>query len=70
MWQQRWLEFLKDYEFMLFYHPEKMNVVADVVSRKTVGTLASLAGQWKLMEDFVNRKSFFAVSGKILIVKS
>ena len=31
MRQQRWLEFLKDYDFGLNYHPGKANVVADAL---------------------------------------
>ncbi|GAU45204.1 hypothetical protein TSUD_139090 [Trifolium subterraneum] len=34
MRQRRWLEFLKDYDFELSYHPGKDNVVADALSRK------------------------------------
>ena len=33
MCQRRWLEFLKDYDFELSYHPNKANVVADTLSR-------------------------------------
>ncbi|KOM26093.1 hypothetical protein LR48_Vigan230s000400 [Vigna angularis] len=36
MRQRRWLEFLKDYDFELLYHPGKANVVADALSRKAV----------------------------------
>jgi len=32
------MEFLKDYDFELLYHPGKANVVADSLSRKTYGT--------------------------------
>ena len=36
MRQRRWIEFLKDYDFELLYHPRKANVVADTLSRKTI----------------------------------
>ena len=32
MRHRRWLEFLKDYDFKLSYHPGKANVVADALS--------------------------------------
>ncbi|MCI73584.1 RNA-directed DNA polymerase (Reverse transcriptase), partial [Trifolium medium] len=32
----RWLEFLKDYDFELSYHPRKANIVADALSRKSL----------------------------------
>ena len=32
--QRRWLEFLKDYDFELQYHPGKANVVANALSQK------------------------------------
>ncbi|XP_070014159.1 uncharacterized protein [Nicotiana sylvestris] len=38
--QRRWIELLKDYDITILYHPEKANVVADVLSRK-----AALANQ-------------------------
>ena len=36
MRQRRWMEFLKDYEFELKYHPGKANVVADTPSIKSL----------------------------------
>jgi hypothetical protein len=34
MRQRRWLELIKDYDLEIHYHPAKVNVVADVLSRK------------------------------------
>ena len=50
MRQRRWMEFLEDYDFSLHYHPNKANVVADTLSRKSRGTLASIASQeWRML---------------------
>ena len=35
--QRRWLEFVKDYNIKIHYHPGKTNVVADDLSRKSYG---------------------------------
>ena len=43
MRQRGWMEFLEDYDFTLHYHPGKTNVVADALSRKSRGDLASIA---------------------------
>ena len=51
MRQQRWMEFLEDYDFTLHYHPSKENVVADALSRKSQGALASIASwEWRMLE--------------------
>ena len=51
MRQHRWMEFLEDYDFTLHYHPGKANVVADALSRKSRGALASLASrEWRMLE--------------------
>ena len=51
MRQRRWMEFLEDYDFTLHYHPGKENVVADALSRKSRGALASIASQeWRMLE--------------------
>ena len=39
--QRRWMEYLEDYDFTLIYHLGKANVVADALSRKSRGVLAS-----------------------------
>ena len=51
MRQRRWMEFLEDYDFTLHYHPGKENVVADALSRKSRGALASIASrEWRMLE--------------------
>ena len=45
------MEFLKDYDFTLHYHPGKANVVADALSRKSREALASIASrEWQMLE--------------------
>jgi len=46
------MEFLKDYDFELLYHPGKANVVADALSRKTMHTAHLMIKEVKLLEKF------------------
>ena len=49
--QRRWMEFLEDYDFTLHYHLGKANVVADALSWKSRGALASIASlEWRMLE--------------------
>ena len=51
MRQCRWMEFLEDYDFTLHYHPGKVNVVANALSRKSRGVLASVPSrEWQMHE--------------------
>ena len=51
MRQRRWMEYLEDYNFTLHYHPGKENVVADALSRKSRGVLASVTSrEWQMLE--------------------
>ena len=43
MRQRRWIELLKDYDYQILYHPKKANVVADALSRKSMGSLVHVA---------------------------
>ena len=45
MRQRRWMEYLEDYDFILHYHLGKANVVADALSQKSRGVLASIASR-------------------------
>ena len=53
MRQRRWLELIKDYDFEIHYHPEKANVMADVLSRKSYcNSLVAKQRFPKLHEEF------------------
>ena len=45
MRQCRWMEYLEDYDITLNYHPGKINVVVDALSRKSRGVLAIVASR-------------------------
>jgi hypothetical protein len=51
--QRRWLELIKDYDLEIHYHPGKVNLVADDLSRKEhvhSAIVAQLLGE--IVEDF------------------
>jgi len=52
MRQRQWLEFLKDYDFQLSYHPGKANVVVDALSRKSLHMSALMVKELELIEKF------------------
>ncbi|WJX88383.1 hypothetical protein P8452_70481 [Trifolium repens] len=52
MRQRRCLEFLKDYDFELSYHPGKANVVADALSRKSLHMSSLMMKELDLIEEF------------------
>jgi len=51
MRQHRWMEYLKDYDFELLYHPGKANVVADALSRKMVHLSAMMIKELEFIEQ-------------------
>jgi len=56
MRQKRWMEFFKDYDFKLLYHPGKANVVVDALSRKVVHTAHLMIKEMELLEKFRDMK--------------
>ncbi|RVW97780.1 Transposon Ty3-I Gag-Pol polyprotein [Vitis vinifera] len=64
MRQRRWIELLKNYDCIIQYHPGKTNVVADALSRKSVGYLAAIRGcQRQLLEELRSLQVHFRVMG-------
>jgi len=52
MRQCRWLELVKDYDVEILHHPDKANVVADALSRKTAHSSAMLTRQHNIQREF------------------
>ena len=51
MRQHRWMKYLEDYDFTLQYHPGKANVMANALSQKSRGVLASMASrEWLILK--------------------
>ena len=50
MRQRRWMEYLKDYDFELLYHPGKANVVADALSQKRMHISTMMVKELELIE--------------------
>ena len=49
--QRRWMELIKDYDCVIYYHPGKANVVVGALSRKTMQTLRALNAQLSLTNE-------------------
>ena len=46
------MEFLKNYEFELKYHPCKVNMVADALSKKSLNVVWMMIKETELIESF------------------
>ena len=63
MRQRRWLELIKDYDCTIEYHPRKVNIVADALSRKSRCSTSSLnAVRVSLLKEFRNSAISLRVS--------
>src|ERR1044072_5567639 len=46
------MEYIKDYDFTLQYHPGKANVVADALSRKGMHVSIMMIEEMRMIEEF------------------
>ena len=53
--KRRWLEFLKDYDMSVHYHPSKANVVAGDLTKLYMGNVAHVEVERKEIVKDVNR---------------
>ena len=53
--QRRWLEFHKDYDMSVYYHPWKANVVANALSRLSMGSVSHVEEKIKELVNDVHR---------------
>ena len=47
--QRKWLELFKDYDCIIDYHPGKVNVVTDALSRKAMAALLIQRSEWRIV---------------------
>ena len=59
--QRRWLEFIKDYDISMHYHPGKANKKADALSRLSMGSVAHVEKEIKELMKDVHRLAHFGV---------
>ena len=53
--QWRWLELLKDYDMNVHYHPGYSNIVADALSRMSMGSISHIEDEMKELAKDVHR---------------
>ena len=50
--QKRWLELIKNYDLTINYHPEKVNMMVDALSKKSVRSIvAFIISQVEILQD-------------------
>ena len=59
------MELLKDYNCTILYHPGKANVVADTMSRKSMGSLAHIAPARRLLVEELHKLESKGVQFKL-----
>ena len=44
------MELFKDYDYEIFYHPRKANIVVHALSRRSAFVVAMMVQEWRLLE--------------------
>jgi len=70
MRQRRWMEFLKDYDFELHYHPGKANIVADALSRKSLHASTLMILEMDLLQKFRDMNLIISLSHNKIQLKA
>ena len=65
MRQRRWLEFVKDYDCEILYHPGKANVVADALSRKSTASVSTLIVRQERLQREIRNAGIELITGKL-----
>ena len=55
------MELLRDYDTSVLYYPDKSNIVADALSRMSMGSVAHVPDDKKELVNEVNRLSWLGV---------
>ena len=74
MRQRRWLELMADYDIDLQYHPGKINVVPDALSRKPEASMAMQITQQKELFEEMRRMDLMVIRratspGKLMVIQ-
>ena len=56
--QRIWLEFLKDYDMSVYYHPTKVNIVAEALRILSIGSVSHVEEERK---ELVNNVHWFSL---------
>ena len=67
MWQRRWLELMADYDIDLEYHPGKVNVVPDALSKKPGACMVMQITQQKELLEEMRRMELMVTRGLLLL---